>query len=75
MSSSFDRIIVSVIRRRLEITLILMIITSTRIGSESAGMSDSVVASTCSEESAEKLQNRKISKVFQYFQFASQAKF
>ena len=52
-----------------------MIITSTRIGSESAGMSDSVVASTCSEESAEKLQNRKISKVFQYFQFASQAKF
>ena len=72
MSSSFDRIIVSVIRRRLEI---LMIITSTRIGSESAGMSDSVVASTCSEESAEKLQNRKISKVFQYFQFASQAKF
>ena len=49
-------------------------LTSTRRGSESAGMSDSVVASTCSDESAEKLQNtavRKISKEFQIFQFST----
>ena len=52
-------------------------LTSTRRGSESAGMSDSVVASTCSDESAEKLQNtavRKISKEFQIFQFSTMSR-